>query len=213
MTITFHLIGASLLLFTTPLNVEHDVVPREVKQVAAYPSFSIFESFKEGCAVTSDKAELASNLVRLGWVDSANTDNQQVVQFANMLQGTRGLMAATNGGDIAENDIFVRNVEGQDIYLFLSELFINEKRVTTCWLVDFDEENEVTVSDVTKWLDREPVETLSEPEFHSATWEPGMEPNLRKFQVYFVPKGSPVKDQILFEGVAFKSYYIGAVSE
>ena len=112
---------------------------------------------------------------------------------------------------MSEMEVFERTIAGEQLYVVLSEVRVDDTRVSGCRLFDLGETRSIAVEAAQAWLGREATRVIERAEVPVATWEPGTLPGHDSFQIFFVPPDSPLKEVLFFDGVALKSDTVGVL--
>lgn len=175
-------------------------------QDAPYPALEVLNAFRDGCGAIADQAAASASLAAAGWeVSDPAFQPVGLTEFLTFARDAGGQAVTAQGGSMSDMEVFDKTIAGERLFVVLSEVKVDEVRVTGCRLFDFGETRAISAATVTEWLDREPVNVIDRPEAQIADWEPGILPGHDSFQLFFVPTDSPVKDAFKFDGVALKS--------
>ncbi|MEM7666619.1 MAG: hypothetical protein AAF250_12245 [Pseudomonadota bacterium] len=187
--------------------------PPAAAQDTPYPALEVLDAFRDGCGAIEDQAAASASLAAAGWeVSDPAVQPVDLTEFLAFARDAGGRAVTAQGGSMSDMEVFEKTIAGERLFVVLSEVKIDEVRVTGCRLFDFGETRAIPAATVTEWLDRESVNVIDRPEAQIADWEPGTLPGHDSFQLFFVPTDSPVKDAFKFDGIALKSDTVG-VSE
>ncbi|MEO1488212.1 MAG: hypothetical protein AAFR88_02085 [Pseudomonadota bacterium] len=188
--------------------------PALAEDPSPYPGLAILDAFKTGCGAIEDQAAASSSLTAAGW-DVSNPDFRPgpLTDFLAFAQEAGGEAVRAQGGTMSDMEVFEREIEGERVFVVLSEVRIDGTRVTGCRLFDFGETRKIGIETARGWIGREPVKTINKDGVIIADWEPGTTPGHDSFQLFFIPADSPLKQATYFDGVALKSDTVGVSDE
>jgi len=179
-------------------------------QDVPYPALEVLNTFRDGCGAIEDQAAASASLSGAGWeVVNEAFASVDLTIFLTFAREAGGQAVAAQGGSMSEMEVFEKTIAGERLFVVLSEVKVDDLRVTGCRLFDFGETRAIPAATVTEWLKREPAKVIDRPEAQISDWEPGMLPGHDSFQLFFVPTDSPLKEAFKFDGVALKSDTVG----
>jgi hypothetical protein len=133
-----------------------------------------------------------------------------MIDFLQFAKTEGDKIIGSEGGQAREMQVFESSLGGEIVYIVLSEVLINDVRVTGCRLFDLGEPRAIRLDEAEQWVGRAATKTQSYPELQVSDWEPGLLPEHDSFQIFHVPPGSPASAVLKFTGVALKADTVGA---
>ncbi len=178
-----------------------------------YPATEVLAAFEQACGSIASLDATASNVIQAGWTISDGALPQEMTQFLQFAETEGKKLVESKDGQFQGMRVFENSIDGEKVYIVLSEVAIEGIRVTGCRLFDLGENRAITTHETQQWLGRPPTKVQSHPEIQVADWEPGLRPQHDTFQLFHVPPGSPVADVVKFTGIALKADTVGPASE
>ena len=167
----------------------------------AYPSAAVLTAFRTACSDLGSIEAAAGGVREAGWTELDTTDGTPIaplMDFAEQ-QGNRAVAAA--GGTVDPMRSFRRTVEGEELYLVVSQVRIEGNEVTGCRLYDVDEPRRITVEEATRWIGRPPTETEDTAELMRGSWTPGFSGGRDSFELLYIPAESPARQYTQIAGI------------
>lgn len=168
---------------------------------AVYPATEVLDAFRAACS-RLDSGDAARAQVRAsGWAEVADPSATPVANLIAFGREEGEKMVGAAGGKLLPMGVFERHVAGERLYIVVSGVSIGADSLIGCRLYDAAEPRRIDRAMVTGWLGREPSNAVERPEFAKYSFEPGLSPDHRDFEVYFLPEGSPLAATLKISGV------------
>lgn len=160
--------------------------PPPIQTIQSYPGRSIFNAFRDGCGSLSGINTARANLLDHDWEEVADNIPEGLLEAIQLGLETDEKIAQRLNGTVTGPLFFRKEILGEDLVIILKETFWENRRSTHCELYDWDEYRNISIRDLSDYLNQEAAEAAitrgAAGELYSyALWEPGMMPGHDSF--------------------------------
>ncbi|MFZ5748982.1 MAG: hypothetical protein ACOY45_15155 [Pseudomonadota bacterium] len=167
-----------------------------------YPGAEVLAAFNQACGALRSPAATRKAIADGGWSAMAKTDATPIGDLVAFGKRAGAALARKAGGEVARTDAYRRTVAGEALFLVLSEAKVDGRTLLGCRVYDPGETRRITATDAQALAGRPPLAITDQPEIQRARWEPGLAGPHSRFEVYFVPEGSPAVRLTRIAGIA-----------
>jgi quinol monooxygenase YgiN len=174
-----------------------------------YPVVKVVEAFRDACGQYSNQEEAAKNVAKAGWVAVQDPSTSPLADF---LEHTKGQMLKLETVRDAKSFlVFEKLIESEDVFIVLTEFVMGSRRVAGCRLYDVDEQREVHIADIEKWIGRKKIAEQNVSSAQVSIWQPAFHPDQFVFEVHRYPKDSKLAVENKFNGIMLRLDTVGAM--
>ncbi len=170
----------------------------------AYPATAVLTAFRAACSDLGSMDAVIGQIGQEGWTELATTEGTPIGPLMGFAEDEGNRAVEQAGGTVEPMRSFRRTVEGEDLYLVVSQVRIEGNEVTGCRLYDVDEPRRITVEEAASWLGRAPAQTEDTPQLMRALWSPAFSGGEDSFELFHIPAGSPAARFVRLAGIGLK---------